>query len=256
MIVRAMKERHSDMQTAETDPATIELLRSVTTDTIAGLLIKMGGMRTRAIRGVRPLNPGRCRFVGPAYTLRNVPIREDLTHRASMANPGSHLHGTVDAIPAGSVLVIDMLRDDSCGGLGDVLVAALVARGVVGIVADGGMRDGKAIGEMTIPVFAAGIAPAPSNRALLAADVQQVIGCGGVMVVPGDIVVGDEDGVVVIPQHLADEVARTGAEQERLEAWVKRRIELGAPATGLYPPDAEVKEEFRRWVEAGQPDLT
>jgi regulator of RNase E activity RraA len=153
------------MRGAEVDPSTIELLRTVTTNTIAGLLIKIAGMRTRAIHGVRPINPDRCLFVGPAFTLRNVPIREDLTDRASMASPGSHLHGTIDTIPSGSVLVIDMLRDDSCGGLGDVLVAALIARGVVGVVADGGMRDGKAISSMSIPVFCAGIAPAPSNRA-------------------------------------------------------------------------------------------
>lgn len=229
----------------ELDPRTIEQLRKVTTNTVAGLLIKIAGLRTRVVQGVRPLDPSACRFVGPAFTVRNVPVREDLTERASIASPLSPHHGTYDRIPAGRVLVIDMLRDTSCGGMGDVLVARLAARGVAGIVADGGMRDGEAIRAMSLAVFCAGIAPAPSNRALLAADVQVVIGCGGVMVEPGDIVMGDPDGVVVIPRHLADEVARKGLEQERVEALVKEKIERGAPVAGLYPPTDATLAELR-----------
>lgn len=235
-------------------PETLSLLATVSTDTIAGLLIKLGGLRTRSVPDVRPLNPERCQFVGPAYTVRFVPVREDLTENASLVSPTSHLLGTIDTIPAGSVVMMDMQRNTSCGAIGDVLVAALVARGVAGLVADGGMRDGRAIAAMTLPVFAAAVAPAPSGRALLAADVQQMIGCGGVLVIPGDIVVGDADGVVVIPRHLADEVARKGAEQEQVEAWVRRRIEQGAPVTGLYPPRQAALDGYRAWVAAGKPD--
>jgi regulator of RNase E activity RraA len=239
----------------EVSTETIELLRQVSTDTIAGLLIKIAGMRTRVVQGVRPVNRERCRFVGPAFTIRNVPIREDLTERASIASPTSPLHGTYDTVPAGSVLMIDMMRDTRCGAIGDVLVAGLHARGVAGIVADGGMRDGEAIGAMALPVFSAGIAPAPSNRALLAADVQKVIACGEVMVEPGDIVVGDLDGVVVIPRHLAEEVAKKGAAQERIEAWIKRKIERGAPIAGLYPPREEVNAQFQAWLDQGEPEF-
>jgi regulator of RNase E activity RraA len=223
----------------------LQLLAKVSTNTIAGLLIKFAGLRSRAIAGVRPLNPGAARFVGPAFTLRNVPVREDLTDRASIASPKSPLHGTVDRVPPGSVLVIDMRGEMRCGALGDVLIAALATRGVAGVVTDGPMRDGEAMSTMSIPVFCAGIAPAPSNRALLAAGVQEVIGCGDVMVEPGDIVVGDPDGVVVIPRHLAARVAREGYELEEVEVWVRARIEAGEPAAGIYPPNEEAVAAFR-----------
>ena len=132
-------------------PETLELLGRVSTNTLTGLMIKLAGLRTRAVLGVRPLVPSRSRFVGPAFTVRYVPIREDLTDRASMASPNSHLHGTYDRIPRGSVLVMDMMRNDTCGCLGDVLVAGLIARGVAGLVCDGGIRDGEAIAGMTLP---------------------------------------------------------------------------------------------------------
>ncbi|HTJ56477.1 MAG TPA: ribonuclease activity regulator RraA [Devosiaceae bacterium] len=233
------------MQEDQIDAETLRLLEKVSTNSIAGLLIKLGGMRTRTIRNARPLNPNNARFIGPAFTVRNVPVREDLTDRASMVSPKSHLHGTIDTIPAGSVVVWDMLGDTSCGAIGDLLVAVLAARGVAGLVTDGAMRDADAIAHGSFPVFCAGVAPAPSNRSLLAAGVEEMIGCGGVLVIPGDIVVADPDGVVVIPRHLVAQVAREGAEMEDIEAWVKARIERGEPATGLYPPDDKVKAEFR-----------
>src|SRR5262245_55405475 len=226
-------------------PETLALLARVSTNTLAGLLIKIAGLRPRSVQGVRPLAPARSRFVGPAFTARYVPIREDLGDRASMANAKSHLYGTYDRIPAGSVVVMDMMRDTSCGALGDVLVAGLIARGAAGLVVDGAMRDGDAVAAMRLPVFCAGVAPPPSNRGRLAADVQVRIGCGGVMVEPDDIVVGDPDGVVVVPRHLADEVARAGVELENIEAWVRARIEKGEKVTGLYPPDERVWAEYR-----------
>lgn len=220
----------------------------MSTNTIAGLLIKIAGMRTRVVQGVRPLAPSRSRVVGPAFTVRYVPIREDMTDRASMANPGSHLHGTYDRIPPGSVLIMDMMGDTRCGGLGDVLVAGLIAHGLAGLVVDGGVRDGEAIAAMSLPVFCAAVAPAPSNRSLLAADIEVRIGCGGVMVEPGDIVVGDPDGVVVVPRHMADEVARIGVEHDEIELWVRSRIEKGEPITGLYPPNDKVRAEHKAWL--------
>jgi regulator of RNase E activity RraA len=233
-------------------PETLALLGRVSTNTLTGLMIKLAGLRTRAVQGVRPLVPSRSRFVGPAFTARYVPIREDLTDRASMASPNSHLHGTYDRIPRGSVLVMDMMRNDSCGCLGDVLVAGLIARGVAGLVCDGGVRDGEAIAGMTLPVFSSGVAAPPSNRALLAADIQVRIGCGGVLVEAGDIVVGDPDGVVIVPRHMADELARKGVEQEDVEAWVRKRVENGEPVTGLYPPGEKTLAEYREWVAAGR----
>jgi regulator of RNase E activity RraA len=230
---------------APIDAQTLKLLGEVSTNTLAGLLIKADGLRTRTILGARPLNPANARFVGPAFTLRNVPLREDLTHRASIVSRSSPLHGTIDRFPTGSVLVIDMRGDRSCGGLGDIMVAALAARGAAALVTDGAMRDGEAIAAGALPVFCDGVAPAPSNRALLAAGVQEVIGCGGVMVEPDDIVVGDPDGVVVVPRHLAARLAREGKELEDVEAWIKARILQGVPAASLYPPDVEIIARYR-----------
>lgn len=227
-------------------PQTIEHLNHVSTDTIAGLLMKLGGMRTRAVRHVRPLNPERCRFIGPAYTLRYVPIREDFTDRASPVSPGSHLHGKLDQIPAGSVLMIDMGGDETSGAIGDVIAARLVALGVAGVVADGGMRDVSVIAGTVLPVWARAAAPPPSPRSLLAAEMQVMIGCGGVMVVPDDIVVADANGVVVIPRHLADRVAEEGVEHEEVEVWIKAQIERGAPLSGLYPPTEDVMAKWRK----------
>jgi regulator of RNase E activity RraA len=211
-------------------------------------------MRTRVIQNARPLNAQHCRFVGRAFTVRFVPIREDLGDSASLANPGNRLYGTIDRIPAGSVVVMDMMGNTRAGGMGDILVAALKARGVVGVVTDGAMRDAGALSRMEFPVFCAGCAPAPSNRSLMAADVEVQIGCGGVMVMPGDVVLGDEDGVVVIPPHLAEEVADKGALQEKVEAWVKRKIQAGAPHVGVYPPTPTVIEQYHAWVAAGSPE--
>ncbi len=227
---------------------TIEALHKVSTDTITGVLMKIAGMRSRAIRDVRPIDPQRCQFVGPAYTLRYVPIREDHTANASPVSPGSRLHGRLDEIPAGSVLVLDMGGDTTSGALGDVIIARLIALGVVGVVADGGMRDGSVIAQMALPVFARAAAPPPSPRSLLAAGVQEVIGCGGVMVEPGDVVVADGNGVAVVPRHLADEVARKGIEQEAVEVWIKAQIEAGAKRSGLYPPTDAVMARWKREV--------
>ncbi len=227
-------------------PDTLELLQRVSTDTITGLLMKIGGMRTRAIRHVRPLNPERCRFIGPAFTIRYVPIREDFTDSASPVSPGSRLHGRLDKIPAGSVVMLDMGGDDSSGAIGDVIAARMVALGVAGVVADGGMRDVSVIAGMALPVWCRAAAPPPSPRSLLAADMQQVIGCGGVMVEPDDIVVADANGVAVIPRRLADEVARHGVEHEDVEVWIKAQIERGAPLSGLYPPTDDVMAKWRQ----------
>lgn len=240
-------------QLAPLAPETLDLLKGVSSATVTTQLLKNHGMRTRSIRGVQPISPDRCRFVGPAFTMRYVPVREDLIPTGSLANPDNPMRQAVETIPAGSVLVMDMQADPNCGALGEILVARLIYRGVAGAVADGAMRDVTPIGAMALPVFCNGYAPPPSFATLLIADIQRVIGCGGVMVWPGDIVVGDPDGVVVIPRHLAGTVAKAGAEQERVEAWIRRRVEAGAPIPGTYPPNEATLAEYRKWVEAGEP---
>ena len=221
------------------------MLLEVSTATVTSQLIKQAGMRTRAVRGVRPIDPARCRFAGPAVTVRYAPMREDLDPVASIAHPGNPMTQAIETMPRGAVLVIDMGGVLGGGALGDVLVARLVARGVAGVVADGAMRDIAAVAGLGLPVFCGGHVPSPSAAALLAVETGGVIGCGGVLVYPGDIAVGDGDGVVIIPRHLAAAAAEAGLEQERMEAWIRTRIEAGEALSGLYPPSAETVAAFR-----------
>ncbi len=230
----------------EPSPTTIAALGLVSTNTLAGLMIKLAGLRSRSITVARPLNPANARFAGPAFTIRNAPIREDLAGRASIANPGNPFHGTYDRVPAGAVVVIDMLGRTDCGGMGDVIAAALLARGVAGVVTDGAMRDASVIGASALPVFCAGAAPAPVGRGLITVGVQEPIGCGGVLVEPCDIVVADPDGVVVVPRHLASRLVEEAVPLELAEAEVKQRVEAGAPLSSVYPPSPERVEEIRR----------
>ena len=235
-------------------PDTIDLLRQVSTATITTQLVKNHGMTSRSVRGVQPVVPVRSRFVGPAFTLRYVPMREDLIPGGKRAMTGNIVQDAIDDIPAGAVFVIDQCGDTGCGSLGDILMARLVVRGVVGVVSDGGMRDIDPLRQMEMPVFCRGFGAPPSFAALLPADVQCPIGCGGVLVIPGDIVVGDADGVVVIPRYLADTVARHGYEQETSEAWVRRRVDAGARVGEIYPMNERYTAEYQAWVAAGRPE--
>jgi regulator of RNase E activity RraA len=213
----------------------IETLHEVSTATITSQLIKQGGMRTRAVRGVRPIDPARFRFAGPAVTVRYAPMREDLDGLASIGHPDNPMTKAIETMPTGSVLVVQAGTMQG-GALGDVLIARLVARGVAGVVSDGAMRDIAAAAGLGLPVFCAAYTPNPSAAELIAVETGGVIGCGGVLVYPGDIVVGDGDGVAVIPRHMAEKVAEAGLEQERMEAWIRKRVEAGEPIAGLYPP--------------------
>ncbi len=220
-------------------------LARVSTATMTSLLLGAHGMRSRTVQGVHSLVPGHCRFVGPAVTLRYAPAREDLASLAGLDHADNPARDLIDTMPSGSVLMIDMQGSVAGGALGDILVARLIARGAVGVVADGAMRDAGPLAAMTMPVFCRGVTAPPSFNGLLAVEAQCPIGCGGVLVYPGDIVHADEDGVVVIPRHLAASLARDGLEKEELEAWIKHRVESGASIVGLYPPDAKAIADYR-----------
>jgi regulator of RNase E activity RraA len=222
----------------------IEMLHEVSTATVTSQLIKQGGMRTRAVRGVRPIDPARCRFAGPAVTVRYAPMREDLDAIASIAHPSNPMTKAIETMPVGSVLVIQASGLQG-GALGDVLIARLVARGVAGVVSDGAMRDIQAASGLGLPVFCAAHTPNPSSAELIAVETGGVIGCGGVLVYPGDIVLGDGDGVAVIPQHLAEKVAEAGLDQERMESWIRKRVEAGEALAGLYPPNEATLAAWR-----------
>jgi len=224
----------------------IARLKRVSTATITTQLFKRG-LRNTFIQGVRPLGTYGENMVGPAYTLRNIPSREDLDHVGVFANPEHPQRKAVENAPAGKVLVVDCRGDTRAASGGEILATRLLVRGAAGMVSDGGVRDSAAIARMKLPVFVAG-ASAPLNLAVHhAVDIDVPIACGGVPVYPGDMVVGDSDGVVVIPAHLAEEVARDSADQEELEAFLLTRIQGGARLPDTYPPNAETKAAYEVW---------
>ena len=222
-------------------------LKRVSTATITTQLFKRG-FRNAFIQGVRPLGHYGENMVGPAYTLRNIPAREDIDHVGVFANPEHPQRKAVEHAPAGKVLVVDCRGDASAASGGEILMTRLLVRGAAGVISDGGMRDAAAIAKMALPVFCAGPS-APLNLARHhAVDIDVPIACGGVPVYPGDMIVGDGDGVVVIPAHLAEEIAREAAEQETMEAFLLTRIQAGARLPDTYPPNAETRAAYLEWL--------
>lgn len=230
-----------------------ELLLKVSTATLTTQLLKKHGLRNVSVRNVRPIDDGNCRFAGPAYTVRYIPLREDLLPAQFLDHPDNKLTPAVEAIPAGAVLVLDANQRSDVGLLGGNIVARLKARGVAAVVTDGGMRDVKEIEEIGVPVFVREFAPPPSFTELMVADVQTPVSCAGVPVLPGDWVAGDADGVVVVPAAMARAVALAGAQMDDLEAYVLARLRRGEPMPGLYPPSARVVAEYEDWVRRGRP---
>jgi len=234
------------MTTAAISDEARALYARVTTASLTAQLIKRG-LRTRAIANIAPINPDTPRVFGPAYTLRYIPMREDLATGAAMADPENPQRKAIEVMPAGHVLVADTHGLDVSGTLGDILVARLKVRGVAGVVSDGPMRDIAELKSIDFPVFARGNAAPPSYASMLAADAQVPIGCGGVAVFPGDIVIGDPDGVVILPAAIAEEVARDAVEQDQIEAYVRQRIEGGDSIVGVYPPNEKTKADYEAW---------
>lgn len=234
------------------DPSLVDLLRGVSTATLTMQLLKRG-IRRVAMEGVRPMVPMSRRLVGEAFTVAYVPLREDLADYAVLARPDYPPRLAIEQAPAGSVLVIDARGEAAVGIVGDILAARLRVRGVAGIVTDGGLRDVEATVPLGLPIYAAGPAAPASIGGLSGVALQGPIGCGRVAVLPGDVVVGDQDGVVVVPKALAPEVARDGAEQERLERFIQIKILAGAATPGVYPADERTKAEYKEWLAAGEP---
>jgi len=233
------------------DSSIVEQLRQVSTATLTMVLLKCG-VRTSWLCGVKPLEAMTGRVVGPAFTIRFVPGREDLSQPESYAKSPS-FRDAIEAAPAGSVVVIDGRGNTLGATLGDILVARLANKGVIAAVTDAPVRDADEIRKLALPVLSAGVAPPPSIVGLSFAGYEEIIGCGGVAVCPGDVMVCDNDGAVVIPASMAAEVAQTGVEQERFERFVQQRVGEGASVVGLYPPDERTLEDYQRWLAAGEP---
>jgi regulator of RNase E activity RraA len=235
---------------SELDPKTIARLRVVSVATLCTQLFKRG-FRNVYLQGVARLTkPSGGNLVGPAYTMRNIPAREDLDQLSAFDNPEHPQRKGVESVPVGHVLVIDCRGETRVASGGQILTTRLKVRGAAGIVSDGPVRDSGPISQMDFPVYCAG-GSAPLN--LLqhhTIDLNVPVACGGVSVYPGDVIVGDDEGVVVIPRHLADEVAADAAEQEVMEQFILERIEGGAALPGTYPPNAKTKEAFVEWRKA------
>src|SRR5215204_2350888 len=208
------------------DRSIADALRATTTGTIHTVLLKKGIRRTW-MRGPRPLFSAGERVVGPAFTLRFVPVREDLATPESWSSPRS-TRGAIEDMPEGCIAVGDAMGVTDAGIFGDILCARMHKRGVTALITDGVMRDGVGVASTGLPVW-----------------------CAGIAVFPDDIVVADGDGAIVIPKALVEEVAKAGPEQERLEAWIMRQVEKGVPLPGLYPPNAETKARYEAETRKG-----
>ncbi len=224
------------------DASAVEILSQVTTATLTTLLLKKG-LRNVWLRGTRPLRAGQPRLVGRAFTLRFVPAREDLATPESWSSPIS-TRAAIEAMPAGCIAVVDAMGVTDAGVFGDILCTRMVKRGVAALVTDGVVRDVSGVLGSGLPVWCSGAAAPPSVAGLTFVDWQEPIACGGVAVFPGDVVVVDDDGAVLIPAALLDDILTLAPEQERLENWIMQQVEHGAALPGLYPPNAENKARY------------
>jgi regulator of RNase E activity RraA len=226
---------------------TRDRLKTVSTATLATALFKRG-YRHQYVQDVYPLGPLKHSMVGEAFTLRYIPAREDLNPITVFQDPGHPQRRAIEDCPSGAVFVIDSRKDARAASAGSILVSRLMVRGVAGIVTDGGFRDAAEIAKLDIPAFHSRPS-APTNLTLhQAVDVNVPIGCGDAPVFPGDVVVGDADGVIIVPAHLADELAGEALEMTAYEDFVTERVLEGQSITGLYPATEETNlQRFAEW---------
>src|SRR4051812_36605007 len=229
---------------------TREKLKTVSTATLATALFKRG-LRNQMIQDVRPLNPGNATMVGEAYTLRYIPAREDLNPIGVFQDRSHPQRKAVEECPPGGVLVIDSRKDARAASAGGILVSRLMKRGVAGVVTDGGFRDSPEIAMLDFPAYH-NRPSAPTNLTLhQALDINVPIGCGDVPVWPGDVMVGDAEGVVVIPAQIADEIAAEAVEMTAFEDFVTEEVMKGRSILGLYPATEDrTKSDFAAWRQA------
>lgn len=234
---------------SELDPQTLEKLRHTSVATLCTQLFKRG-FRNVFVQGIgRLTRPNGGNLVGPAFTMRNIPSREDLDQLSAFNDPDHPQRKGIESVPPGHVLVIDCRGEQRVASGGQILTTRLKMRGAAGLVSDGPVRDSGRIAEMDFPVYCAG-GSAPLNLIHHhTIDLNVPVGCGGVPVYPGDVIVGDDEGVVVIPRHLADEVAADAAEQEVLEEFILEKVEGGAMLRGTYPPSADTLDQYAQWRE-------
>ena len=236
--------------TPKLSDATKAKLKTVSTATIATALFKRG-FRNQMIQGAQALRKGKPTMVGEAFTLRYMPAREDRNPITVFQNRAHPQRKAVEDCPPGAVMVIDSRKDARAASAGSILVTRLQVRGVAGVVTDGGFRDSPEIGALKIPAYHHRPS-APTNLTHhQAIDINVPIGCGDAPVFPGDILVGDGEGVVVIPAHLADEIASEAFAMTAFEDFVSGEVARGRSIIGLYPPtNPQSKVDFEAWRKA------
>lgn len=244
-----------DTMTRQLSPATRDKLMRVGTANIANVLLARG-FRNVMMRDVRPLSPGQTQLVGPAYTLRFIPAREDLDTISNYSLDDNLHRVAIETCPSGAVLVIDAFGSTDAASMGDMMAARLRARDVAGVITDGGFRDGDGIRATGLPCYQRGAAAPATPIRLHPVAIDEPVGCGGVAVYPGDVLVGDGDGVAVIPGRLVDDIADEALATVEYEEFALDRIRAGRSLFGLFPGTAESREEYGRWVAAGRPETT
>ncbi|MFF8593934.1 fumarylacetoacetate hydrolase family protein [Streptomyces sp. NPDC015220] len=220
-----------------------EALRGISTATLSSQLRKRG-LQHMTIDGVRPTRPGD-KLVGSAHTLRYLPLREDLFKK--YGNGMNAQKRAVEELRPGQVLVMDARRDPTSGTIGDILALRAKMRGAAGIVTDGGLRDSAAVAALDLPTYYAAEHPAVLGRRHVPWDTGVPVACGGALVQPGDILVGDADGVVVVPPDLAEQLVADSTEQELQERFIAEQVAAGEPVDGLYPLGPDWRAAYQRW---------
>ena len=228
-------------------PGTRDKLKTVSTATLTTALFKRG-LRNQYIQDVHPLNPQAGTMVGQAFTLRYIPAREDLNPISVFRDREHPQRKAVEECPPGAVLVIDSRKDARAASAGSILVARLMKRAVAGVVTDGGFRDSPDIAKLSIPAYHHRPAGPTNLTVHQALDINVPIGCGDAPVFPGDVIVGDAEGVIVIPAHLADEIAEEAVEMTAFEDFVTEEVLRGRSILGLYPAtDDQTNRDFADW---------
>ena len=229
------------------DNSTRDKLKTVSTATIATALFKRG-FRNQMIQGAGPLRPGKPTMVGEAFTLRYMPAREDRNPVSVFLNRAHPQRKAIEECPPGAVFVVDSRKDPRAASAGSILVSRLMVRGVAGIVTDGGFRDAPEIAKLAIPAYHNRPAPPTNLTHHQALDINVPIGCGDAPVFPGDIILGDQDGVIVIPANLLDEIADETFEMTAYEDFVTEQVRAGRGIFGLYPAtDPQSLTDFAAW---------